>query len=692
MALMLAPYNEAMRIGMGFNSYTQQLCVNDIVRKPDGKRASERDLRAVDHTKSLPASSGNEGGILTKPQGSFVKTNSEGGQADVSQVVSWEAKFVDSLSDVSKSLNISGALTITCAAIGGGGGAHANFVDTTKFINSDSKYNIQVQVTNQRLVADDVTEFTPIPNVPASKFNEVYGDCFISGFIEGGVLNATVLKKLIDEQDKKLIGGGIKIKADFKVASVEGQAEGKKEDETKKQTVDTTITINWSGGGDIKPDDVKEWDIPTLTKVAMEFPDKVAACPQKTFAILTKYTSLRSFHEQTVKGSPLDYEIAGIYTSSLLDAYMEYKAMWEDINQTIKEIDQGVSTVSKREPTDKLISYREQINADFDKRMASYEDAKRALAARSEYQDQITLEQPLPANKVDPYPADAFGMDSAARDCRFEMIKIVREVNDVTADPKVATDPYRTWRYLSPHVFRLLLPTDKKRVLTPEEIAKLQSDLEEKIKECVSREEEIQQAKKERDALKADNDSLSQQVASQKDESSASAERQTQGDTREKQLKEDLSSAQAAIKTKEDEQRALAEKVNALGKAVKESEKQMEQARQEKASLERRVGEVQGEAERNRQEKDRILNEWNSGPELEIHSITYGGKDIIGDGNVVNRVRDSINNNRSIRITNEFFGGDPAYGQRKRGVIAYNRRGKKVVRLEAWEGDTVNIA
>jgi hypothetical protein len=51
-------------------------------------------------------------------------------------------------------------------------------------------------------------------------------------------------------------------------------------------------------------------------------------------AILTKYTSLRSFHEQTVKGSPLDYEIAGIYTNALLDAYVEYKSMWGDLNQS----------------------------------------------------------------------------------------------------------------------------------------------------------------------------------------------------------------------------------------------------------------------------------------------------------------------------------------------------------------------
>lgn len=38
-------------------------------------------------------------------------------------------------------------------------------------------------------------------------------------------------------------------------------------------------------------------------------------------AIVTKYTSLRSYHEQTKKGSPLDYENAGIYTAALFDAY-----------------------------------------------------------------------------------------------------------------------------------------------------------------------------------------------------------------------------------------------------------------------------------------------------------------------------------------------------------------------------------
>src|SRR6478735_9912281 len=55
MALMLAPYNGAMRLGMGFNSYTQTLCVNDVVRKPGNIPAAETDLRAAQLTQKTDA-------------------------------------------------------------------------------------------------------------------------------------------------------------------------------------------------------------------------------------------------------------------------------------------------------------------------------------------------------------------------------------------------------------------------------------------------------------------------------------------------------------------------------------------------------------------------------------------------------------------------------------------------------------
>lgn len=37
-------------------------------------------------------------------------------------------------------------------------------------------------------------------------------------------------------------------------------------------------------------------------------------------------------------------------------------------------------------------------------------------------------EPPMPPNELVPYKGTIFGLDKARRDCRFEMIKIVREV------------------------------------------------------------------------------------------------------------------------------------------------------------------------------------------------------------------------------------------------------------------------
>jgi hypothetical protein len=62
----------------------------------------------------------------------------------------------------------------------------------------------------------------------------------------------------------------------------------------------------------------------------------VAVTPQRTYAILTKYESLRSFQEQKPATlSPLFYENAALYTNEMLDAYMEYKAMYKRISEGI---------------------------------------------------------------------------------------------------------------------------------------------------------------------------------------------------------------------------------------------------------------------------------------------------------------------------------------------------------------------
>lgn len=85
-----------------------------------------------------------------------------------------------------------------------------------------------------------------------------------------------------------------------------------------------------------------------------------------------------------------------------------------------------------------LLKYAAEIAAGQVKKEADY---KAAIAAQKPSEEDTALvpvtrrsqalniiEEPLPANKVAVYDPDVFGLELAARDCRFEMIKIVREV------------------------------------------------------------------------------------------------------------------------------------------------------------------------------------------------------------------------------------------------------------------------
>ena len=45
---------------------------------------------------------------------------------------------------------------------------------------------------------------------------------------------------------------------------------------------ETTISVSWRGGGDIKDATVTDWTLDTLKRVAMEFPEHVMACPMRT--------------------------------------------------------------------------------------------------------------------------------------------------------------------------------------------------------------------------------------------------------------------------------------------------------------------------------------------------------------------------------------------------------------------------
>lgn len=63
-----------------------------------------------------------------------------------------------------------------------------------------------------------------------------------------------------------------------------------------------------------------------------------------------------------------------------------------------------------------------------------------------------------PDNIGIPYEPDEFGLEKARKDCRLEMLKIVKEVDEVIANPMLALDPERDLQYTNPTFFRRLLP------------------------------------------------------------------------------------------------------------------------------------------------------------------------------------------------------------------------------------------
>ena len=203
-----------------------------------------------------------------------------GDTKQISQIVTYCTRHVTKMSDVTDAMNISAALSIKSATAGGG--LSGSYVDSNKFKESDINFFVQVQVVNQTIMAEDVTKFQPIPGVSdGGTFTKVYGDCFISGFIEGGELDAIVSIKTTDSDTSRDIKAALE--ASFGKGGVGGSASASVALANSKalQNSETTITVNWNGGGDIKAPG-ETWSIETLTKVAAAFPTNVAACPQRT--------------------------------------------------------------------------------------------------------------------------------------------------------------------------------------------------------------------------------------------------------------------------------------------------------------------------------------------------------------------------------------------------------------------------
>ena len=119
------------------------------------------------------------------------------------------------------------------------------YVDSSKVKQNDINFFVQVKVINQQLVADDATKLNAIANVPANddkRFTDIYGDCFIPGFLEGGEFNALLSVKVDDKEKLKEIKGSLSLNLEKAGFGIKGEAKGEYKDEELIKNSEITIT------------------------------------------------------------------------------------------------------------------------------------------------------------------------------------------------------------------------------------------------------------------------------------------------------------------------------------------------------------------------------------------------------------------------------------------------------------------
>ena len=254
--------------------------------------------------------------------------------------------MVDNVSDIVEALNISSSASIKYGTIKGAGSA--SIVNENKVNQSDLNYIVTVKVTNETSPVADKMTFNPINELDNKRFTDVFGDCFISGFTEGGEFSAIVSIKVNDKS--KISAVKAAAEAEIAVAAAPGLSVGTKNTLDKHKSdvwddTETTISVNWAGGGNLKPAEEK-WDLKTVVDVATRFPHLVQTCAQRTSAILTRYTSLRSFNEADARNPPddkfmiLDYDLCALYTQDLFSAFLAYKNIWAELSDMLKFTEQ----------------------------------------------------------------------------------------------------------------------------------------------------------------------------------------------------------------------------------------------------------------------------------------------------------------------------------------------------------------
>lgn len=137
-------------------------------------------------------------------------------------------------------------------------------------------------------------------------------------------------------------------------------------------------------------------------------------------AVLTKYTAVRSFLEAIPGVTPLDYDNTGIYMADLLDAYMEWKSLWSQVNKIM-------------EGPNKYEARGEPIPVVEEQQVSMQNDGESAemVVHSEEAAPSAVVKKDVPAASITDKPIGValVELDKAKAFCRQQMLKILKEVS-----------------------------------------------------------------------------------------------------------------------------------------------------------------------------------------------------------------------------------------------------------------------
>ncbi|KAL7755774.1 hypothetical protein ACKLNR_014301 [Fusarium oxysporum f. sp. zingiberi] len=229
MPLLLARYDDAMRQGMGFNSYTQTMCIESAVEATDENMITSQ---------TLPPK------------------------------VTCSSKLFEWVSEIVHTMDISRAATIKTSRMGVHG--HINVLNDAKIDDAHVSLMVSVRVMSQITNLKGSAKFLPIDGIEAGspRFNETFGDSYISGFMRGGLFTSIISficyntehkDKMMESVKKASTDSTMDLNNICKVAAIASVIQGVKVEGVTCAT-----------------------DIASILKIADKFPTRVAQNPQRT--------------------------------------------------------------------------------------------------------------------------------------------------------------------------------------------------------------------------------------------------------------------------------------------------------------------------------------------------------------------------------------------------------------------------